>query len=66
MSRDCRKQERDVLTMQIKELQQEMQSVKFKCLLLASGPCGITFGLSQDLMNENSQCAYNICDVKVH
>lgn len=48
---------------QIKELQQEQQSVKFKHLLLASCPAVlfglVTFGLSQDLINENCQCAYN-------
>jgi hypothetical protein len=70
MSKECHKQGKDVLMTQIKELQQELQSVKVKCLLLASGHAVllglITYGLSQDLMKENYKCAYNTCDVKVH
>jgi hypothetical protein len=38
-----------------------------KCLLLASAPALllglVTFGLSQDLMNENFQSAYNTCEI---
>jgi len=38
-----------------------------KCLVLASGSALllglVTFGLSQDLMNENCRCAYNTCEI---
>jgi hypothetical protein len=66
--RAVHQKEKDVLMRQVKDLQDELQSVKVSvcCKHLALQyywDMHGTFGLSPDLVNETCQCAYSTCEI---
>ena len=68
MERESHKQERVVLMSQMKELQKVLQALKVMfavCIWLCTIVRHVSFGLSQDVMNETCQCACNGCEINL-